>query len=139
MEKWARTEANQKPLRNESWFELLLRLSAVNSRRRLLAKQLFFREKARRVGLSFDRTGWIDETSCGCNCAGRGSRPRRRFWFCWRICRKSRGRLVRAAVRCACKAGSTPSDFKGGADAGLPSPWKSSKGPVVRLWGRMER
>jgi len=28
----------------------------------LLAKQLFFREKALRVGLSFYRIGWIDET-----------------------------------------------------------------------------
>ncbi|WP_165989199.1 hypothetical protein [Caballeronia sp. SBC1] len=27
----------------------------------MLAKQLFFREKAFRVGLSFYRTGWIDE------------------------------------------------------------------------------
>jgi len=51
----------------------------------LLAKQLRFTEKALRVGLSFYRIGWIDETFLRVQLRWTWQPPRRRSWLRWRL------------------------------------------------------
>jgi hypothetical protein len=55
------TGANQAPLRSESSFGVLLRLSAFNHLGLSVARKLFARNKSPRSGFGFYRTGWIDE------------------------------------------------------------------------------
>jgi hypothetical protein len=58
---WAWTGADQAPLKSESSFGVLLRLSAFNHLGRSLARRLFARNKSSRAGFGFYRTGWIDD------------------------------------------------------------------------------